>query len=350
MAVFFVDDSPMKNIFVPGGTGFVGAHVCEKLVREGWQVTVPTRRLANAQALLHLPNLTLLELDVHDAAALGQAVAGHSALVNLVAILHGTQAAFERVHVALPRSIGQACALAGVEQVVHLSALGADAQTPANAPSMYLRSKGAGEAALLQAAGAAGAGQAARPGFDLSILRPSVIFGAEDKFINLFASLQKLFPVLPLAGASARFQPVWVQDVASAVVRCLAGVPSLPSPRTIEVAGPEVFTLKQLVQLAARLSGVAGGLGRHADGAGTGRADDESGQPGFNESPQRGEWQTARSGGAGHHAVSAGTDCPGLPDPQQRQRGRDGAAPARRQKPSLDPGTGSAVRAAWFPT
>jgi len=262
MAVFFVDDSPMKNIFVPGGTGFVGAHVCEKLVREGWQVTVPTRRLANAQALLHLPNLTLLELDVHDAAALGQAVAGHSALVNLVAILHGTQAAFERVHVALPRSIGQACALAGVEQVVHLSALGADAQTPANAPSMYLRSKGAGEAALLQAAGAAGAGQAARPGFDLSILRPSVIFGAEDKFINLFASLQKLFPVLPLAGASARFQPVWVQDVASAVVRCLAGVPSLPSPRTIEVAGPEVFTLKQLVQLAARLSGVAGGLGR----------------------------------------------------------------------------------------
>ncbi|MBV5297505.1 MAG: complex I NDUFA9 subunit family protein [Rhodoferax sp.] len=252
----------MKKIIVLGGTGFVGAHVCEKLVRDGWEVTLPTRRNANADPVKHLPNLTVLELDIHDDAALNRVVAGHDALVNLVAILHGTQAAFERVHVALPRKIAHAAALAGIKQVVHVSALGADALQPDRAPSMYLRSKGEGEAVLLQAASGAGAGLAAQVCFDLSILRPSVIFGAQDKFINLFAKLQQVLPVMPLAGAQAKFQPVWVEDVASAVLRCLAGASAAPSPRIIEVAGPEVFTLKQLVQLAARLSGVAGGFGR----------------------------------------------------------------------------------------
>lgn len=252
----------MKNVFVLGGTGFVGAHVCEKLVREGWQLTVPTRRRANADHLSHLPGLTVLEMDVHDETALTHAVAGHDALVNLVAILHGTQAAFERVHVALPRKVAHACVMVGVKQLVHVSALGADALQPELAPSMYLRSKGEGEAVLMQAAIGAGAGAMGQVGFDLSVLRPSVIFGAEDKFINLFAKLQKIFPVMPLAGASAKFQPVWVEDVATAVVRCLAGASAAASPRIIEAFGPDVFTLKQLVQLAAQLSGIALGLGR----------------------------------------------------------------------------------------
>jgi len=250
----------MKKIIVLGGTGFVGAHVCEKLVRQGWHVTVPTRRRSNAQSVQHLPGLTVHEIDVHDAAALQDAVAGHDALVNLVAILHGTQAEFERAHVALPRAIAHACAVAGVAQVVHVSALGADALQPQTLPSMYLRSKSEGEAVLMQAA--AGAGAADRKGFDLSILRPSVIFGEQDKFLNVFAKLQKLLPVLPLAGAAAKFQPVWVEDVANAVVRCLAGASSAPSPRIVEAVGPEVFTLKQLVQLSAQLAGIAGGFGR----------------------------------------------------------------------------------------
>ncbi len=252
----------MKKIIVLGGTGFVGAHVCEKLVREGWQVTVPTRRRSNATQLLHLPSLTVLELDVQDETALTRAVAGHDALVNLVAILHGDQAAFEHVHVALPKKIAHACLTAGVAQVVHVSALGADSLQPAKAPSMYLRSKSEGEAVLLQAASGGGAGAAAHQGFDLSILRPSVIFGEGDKFLNLFAKLQKVFPLMPLAGANARFQPVWVQDVANAVVACLKGAGGLASPRIIEAAGPDVYTLKELVQLSAQLSGVAGGLGR----------------------------------------------------------------------------------------
>lgn len=252
----------MKNIFVAGGTGFVGAHVCEKLARLGWQVTVPTRRLSHADHLQHLPSLTALELDVFDDAALLHAVAGHDAVVNLVAILHGTEAEFDKVHVDLPQKLARACIAARVKKMVHISALGANAREPEAAPSMYLRSKGRGEAALMHVtSGAAGAA----PAMELNILRPSVIFGAEDKFLNLFAKLEKMLPVLPLAGAHARFQPVWVEDVASAVLRCLEldGTETLGhAPRVVEACGPEVYTLKELVQLAAQLSGVHDGLGR----------------------------------------------------------------------------------------
>jgi NADH dehydrogenase len=251
----------MKNVFVLGGTGFVGAPVCEFLLRQGWQVTVPTRQKANAE-LLHkaLPDVHLLELDVHDEAALTRALAGQQAVVNLVAILHGTADAFQKVHVDLPHKLVRACCATGVRQLVHVSALGADAAQPQFAPSMYLRSKGQGEAVLLQAA------ELEQPSrFDLTILRPSVIFGDKDKFLNVFAQLQKLLPVMPLAGAATRFQPVWVEDVASAVVRSLdrsdiGGAPT--APVVLELCGPDVFTLRQLVQLSARLSGVRGGRGR----------------------------------------------------------------------------------------
>jgi uncharacterized protein YbjT (DUF2867 family) len=247
----------MKKILILGGTGFVGAHVCEKLAREGWHITVPTRRRGNAQHLQHLPMLTVLELDVHDEMVLTRVVAGHDAVVNLVAILHGSKAAFDKVHVALPQKLARACLGGRVKQVVHISALGADAQNYQAAPSLYLRSKGQGEAALMQAAG----GNATSSGFDLTVLRPSVIFGAGDKFLNLFAALQKVFPVMPLAGAQARFQPVWVHDVAAAVVKSLEAPPG-PSPRVLELVGPDVFTLKELVQLSAQLSGVRQGRGR----------------------------------------------------------------------------------------
>jgi NADH dehydrogenase len=242
--------NPMKNVLVLGGTGFVGTHACEKLVRAGWTVTVPTRRRSNARDVLHLPSLAVQELDVHDASALARAVVGHDAVVNLVAILHGDQDAFNKVHVELPQKIAAACASAGVGKLVHISALGANAQKPGSLPSMYLRSKSLGEAVLL-----ASCSQLA-----LTILRPSVIFGARDKFLNLFASLQKVFPFMPLAGAEARFQPVWVEDVAAAVVKSLEH--SAPGLQTLEACGPDVFTLKQLVELSARLAGVNLGRGR----------------------------------------------------------------------------------------
>jgi len=251
----------MKNVLVLGGTGFVGTAVCEMLLQQGWQVTVPSRVRASAELLQrNWPEVHVLELDVHDETALTQALTGQQAVVNLVAILHGAADAFEKVHVALPRKLARACRAAGIKQMVHISALGADAAQSKSAPSMYLRSKGQGESVLLQAAGLG-----PHTNFDLTILRPSVIFGVRDKFLNVFARLQKVLPVMPLAGATTRFQPVWVEDVASAVVRCLerteiAGAPK--APLILELCGPDVFTLRQLVQLAARLSGIRGGRGR----------------------------------------------------------------------------------------
>lgn len=233
----------MKNVLVLGGTGFVGAQVCEQLQRDGWHATVPTRHITHAAGVQHLPSVTVVQADVHDPAQLARLVAGHSAVVNLVAVLHGDEATFERVHVTLPTRLAQACVAHGVQRLVHVSALG----VAANAPSMYQRSKARGEAAVL----------ASR--LDIRILRPSVIFGAGDRFLNLFAQLQAVFPLMPLAGARARFQPVWVQDVACAVVAGLNARRSAPAAQpnaacaVVECAGPEVFTLAQLVNLAGRL-------------------------------------------------------------------------------------------------
>lgn len=229
------------NLLILGGTGFVGRSVCGLLVDRsgggGAQIVVPSRRPERAKHLQLLPTVRMVEADVHDQDCLTALLHGCDAVVNLVAILHGSEAQFERAHVALPRTLARACAASGVKRVVHVSALGADS----NAPSRYLRSKAAGEVLLAAA------------GLDLTLLRPSVIFGEHDSFLNLFAQLQSVLPVVPLAGADARFQPVWVQDVAAAVVKCLDDDSTIG--KTFELVGPEVLTLKQLVQAAGRYAG-----------------------------------------------------------------------------------------------
>lgn len=230
----------MKKVLVLGGSGFVGRHLCEALNRRGIQVTVPTRRLP-ARSVQMLPFVTVVRANVHDADSLCQLIAGHDAVVNLVAVLHGDEARFEQLHVTLPTTVAHACLAAGVRRLVHVSALGADLQ----GPSMYQRSKAQGERALQSLASA--------QGLALTLLRPSVIFGKDDDFINLFAKLQKVFPLMPLAGADTRFQPVSVQDVARALMA------TLDNPRTAgqvyELGGPEVLTLAQLVQHAGRWAG-----------------------------------------------------------------------------------------------
>ena len=231
-------------VLVLGGSGFVGRRVCAALAQAGgFAVRVATRSLRASQVLPDLAGCTVQELDVHDATALRAAVAGHDAVVNLVAILHGTPAAFQRVHVDLPRQLAQACRSQGVRRLVHVSALGVDPDHWAESPSHYLRSKGQGEAAMRHALLASDV--------VCHVLRPSVIFGAQDKLLNVFARVQKLAPFFPLAGADTRFQPVWVDDVAQALLRCLIG----PAPAVIEACGPQVVTLRELVQLAGRLSG-----------------------------------------------------------------------------------------------
>ncbi|QTD44834.1 complex I NDUFA9 subunit family protein [Ottowia testudinis] len=237
-----------QRVLVLGGSGFVGRHVVERLQRQGAEVTVPTRRLAAARHLWSQPRVHVTVADVMEPATLARLVAGHDAVVNLVGILHGSKPQFERAHVELPRLIAGASAQAGGRRLVHISALGA----AADGPSHYQRSKARGEAVL---------GQAAQVGtLGLTVLRPGVMFGPGDRFLNLFAGLQKVFPVLPLAGAGARFQPVWVRDVAEAVVTCLQDRSTIG--QTYDACGPEVWTLRELVSAAGQWAGVARGRGR----------------------------------------------------------------------------------------
>lgn len=231
----------MTHILVLGGTGFVGRSLCEKLVtRSGGasgRVVVPSRRPYRAAAIRSLPTVEVVRADIHVDRDLARLVRGADVVINLVAILHGSAEAFKKVHVDLPRRLSKACQEAGTRRLVHVSALGVQADATSN----YLRSKAAGEA-MLQASGLA-----------VTVLRPSVIFGEHDHFINLFAQLQAVFPVMPLAGSAAQFQPVWVEDVASAIVACLMDASTIGL--TIECAGPQVFTLGELVKLAGKWAG-----------------------------------------------------------------------------------------------
>jgi NADH dehydrogenase len=230
----------MDKVLILGGTGFVGRSLSELLVGHAGgrcRITVPSRQPTQAKRLQALATVRLVAADVHDPTQLAQLVEGHDAVVSLVGVLHGSEAHFRRAHVDLPRKLAGACVAAGVRRVLHVSALGVGD----DGPSLYLRSKAQGEAVLRSA------------DLDLTILRPSVIFGAEDRFMNLFARLQKFAPFVPLANAQARFQPVWVQDVASAIVACLDKPAT--AGKVFECAGPDVFTLGELVKLAGRWAG-----------------------------------------------------------------------------------------------
>jgi NADH dehydrogenase len=238
-----------SRILVVGGSGFIGTHVVSRLSAQGRSVVVPTRRRERARHLILLPTVDVVEADPRDPTVLESLLAGCDAAVNLVGVLHGRPGPagdpfgpdFARAHVDVPNALISACRATRVRRLVHVSALGVTDGGKNTLPSRYLRSKAAGEEKVRQARD-----------LDWTILRPSVVFGAEDRFLNLFARLQRLLPVLALAKAEARFQPVWVGDVAQAVVNALDNPATVG--RTCALAGPEVFTLRQLVQLAGTWS------------------------------------------------------------------------------------------------
>lgn len=233
----------LKSVLLIGGSGFLGRHLANQVSRRGIRVVVPTRRRERAQALYLLPTVDVVEADVYAEGCLEQLMQGVDAVVNFVGVLHSTSGSpyghdFARAHVELPRKIVAAANSAGVTRLVHISALGADA----NGPSEYLRSKAAGEAAIRES------GAALR----WTILRPSVVFGPEDRFLNLFASLASI-PLMPLGGAKARFQPVFVGDVSRAILAALEEDRGIGE--THELAGPAVYTLAELVRYASRQAG-----------------------------------------------------------------------------------------------
>lgn len=225
-----------------GGTGFVGSHLAALLSAHGYRVRVPARRCARHAALRVLPGVELVETDVHDTAALRAVLRGCAAAINLVGILNeGRSGDFHAVHVRLPRNLAGLCRETGVGRLLHMSALNADA---VHGRSRYLRSKGEGEDTAHQA-----------EGLQVSSFRPSVIFGPGDHFFNRFGFLLKRSPfVLPLACPHARFAPVYVGDVAQAMLAALED--PLTVGRRYDLCGPHVYTLKELVEYTARALGL----------------------------------------------------------------------------------------------
>ena len=233
------------RVVLLGGGGFVGSSLADRLSRQGFEVAVPTRRPAARAALALLPGVRLLAADVHDPRRLAELFEDADAVINLVGILHDGDSArpygrrFAAAHAELPRKVVAAMRQTGVRRLLHMSALKASD----TAPSAYLRSKAAGEAAVLEAADA----------IDVTVFRPSVIFGPEDAFLNRFASLLRALPVVPIAGGKTRFQPVYVGDVAEAFTAALHDRQTYG--RIYELGGPKVYTLRQLVEYVGLLTG-----------------------------------------------------------------------------------------------
>jgi NADH dehydrogenase len=224
----------LKEICVLGGSGFVGSAIVAKLDAAGYIVKVLTRRRDTAKHLLLLPNVQVVECNVLDYHALNAALRGADAVINLLGILHQSRrVSFNAMHHQLPAQLAKICADLNIKRLIHMSSLRADK----NAPSQYLRSKAAGEVELATHQGK----------LNITIFKPSVIFGRGDHFINLFASLVKLLPAVMLAKPNAKFQPIWVEDVASCFVASLAN--AVTYGQTYELAGPKVYTFRELVQV-----------------------------------------------------------------------------------------------------
>lgn len=251
-----------RVVTVFGGSGFVGRHLIRRLAKDGWIVRVAVRDLEGALFLKTagaVGQVSLMQANVGHADSVAAAVRGADAVVNLVGILsEWGRRTFERVHVDGAANVAAAAAKAGSGRLVQVSAIGADPESP----SAYARTKAAGEAA-------------ARTAFpDVTVVRPSVVFGPEDKFFNMFAMLARVAPVLPVFGCPAphfardegghtrfdlfgaggtRFQPVYVGDVAAAIAAVLADPET--AGKTYELGGPRVYSFKDLMDLVMAETG-----------------------------------------------------------------------------------------------
>jgi NADH dehydrogenase len=239
-----------ENVLVVGGSGFIGRHLVALLAAQGLRVTVPSRRRERAKHLILLPTVDVVETDVMAPGVLDALARGQQAVINLIGTLHSRRGRrdergpndygpdFARLHVELPQAIIAACRAQGVKRLLHVSALGLSPL----APSEYLRSKAIGERAVLAA-----------EDLDITVFRPSIVFGPEDTFLNRFALFARLMPVFAVPCPNARFQPVYVGDVARAMTRALDD----PETRGMvyELCGPHQYTMKQLVEFVCEVTG-----------------------------------------------------------------------------------------------
>ena len=234
-----------KHILMIGGAGFVGQAIAHELSKKHYRICIPTRQKKGLENLKTNPFVEIVDSNHYSKDSIVEwlkKVGNDGVVINLAGILHDRQGkpygpAFKATHVDLTKTIIDAMNLVGIKRYLHMSALGASYE----GPSMYSRSKGVAERLVEQS------------NLSWTIFRPSVIFGEKDQFINLFGRLQKLAPVMPLAGADVLFQPVSVHDVARAFVK------AIDMPQTIgqkyDLGGPKVYTLAQIVQLAGKKVG-----------------------------------------------------------------------------------------------
>jgi uncharacterized protein YbjT (DUF2867 family) len=223
-------------VTVFGGSGFLGRYVVRALARAGYRIRVGVRSPNLANFLLPMGNvgqIQLLRTDVADADSVARAMTGATAAINLVGILYESgRQTFQRLHADAPATIAASAKAEGVSAFVHVSALGASAESP----SLYARTKAQGETRLHETFPSA------------VVLRPSIVFGPEDDFFNRFAALARLSPALPLIGGGhTRFQPVYVGDIARAITTCMTDPAT--QGRVYELGGPRVYTFRELMQL-----------------------------------------------------------------------------------------------------
>ena len=226
-----------RKILLLGGTGFIGKQLAYALANQGWRVTVPSRRPHRNRALLVHPNIRLVEGEITDATGLQRLCADHQVVVNLVGILHERRRGdFRRYHVDFIKTVVEACNSSGIRRLLHISALGADQATGS---SLYLRTKGEGEN-LLHTFG--------QRDLKVTSFQPSVVFGKEDSFINRFAGILRWYiGLFPLACPNAKLQPVFVGDLVDRIVASIDDRSSYS--QRYQVCGPEVFTLRQILEL-----------------------------------------------------------------------------------------------------
>jgi NADH dehydrogenase len=223
-------------VAILGGAGFIGRYVVKRLAERGDVLTVGGRTATGATFLKlkgDVGQVGLVNLGIDDERMLAAFVANNDTVVNLVGILHESgRQHFDMAHHVGPARLARLAREAGAQRFVHISAIGADPRSP----SAYARTKAAGEEAVRDAFPTA------------TILRPGVVFGPEDQFFNRFAALATMSPVLPvIGGGETRFQPVYVGDVADAVIRCIDD--SATAGRTYELGGPTVYSFRALIEL-----------------------------------------------------------------------------------------------------
>lgn len=224
---------PIVTVF--GGSGFIGRYVAKKLAKQGWRVRCAVRRPNEAQFLRPYGDVGQVEpiqANIRDEASTLRAIRGADAVINLVAILFPTgRQTFDAVQLEGAERIARLCAAEGIDRLVHISAIGADAES--DIP--YSRTKGLAEQEVLRHVPTA------------TILRPSLVFGQEDQFFNRFAGMARMLPVMPLIGAETQFQPVYVGDVAEAAVRALGEASARGT--TYELGGPDVVTMREVYEI-----------------------------------------------------------------------------------------------------